>query len=239
MAGRASFEAAKRAITFSFENGTSLCDPFLSVIPVSGAAISVLATPAAQTTMCASDGLAARLDELQFDLGEGPCWEAMGSNLPVLHPDIRAGDGAAWPEFDEAVRREAVGAMFAFPMVVGALEIGAVDLYTSSPGTLTNAELADAATLAKLASWQVLRRILAANDGHDDTEEESHSRREIHQATGMVLAQLEVTAEDAALLLRAHAFSSGRTVREIANDVVERRLDFSLGSDSRPGLGRE
>jgi hypothetical protein len=37
------------------------------------------------------------------------------------------------------------------------------------------------------------------------------SRREIHQATGMVLAQLNIAVDDAALLLRAHAFASGRT----------------------------
>jgi hypothetical protein len=53
----------------------------------------------------------------------------------------------------------------------------------------------------------------------------------------MIIAQLDVTAEDASLLLRAYAFSSGRTVREVANDMVERRLNLAEtpGTDSEPG----
>jgi hypothetical protein len=43
----------------------------------------------------------------------------------------------------------------------------------------------------------------------------------------MILAQLDISAADAALLLRAHAFSSGRTVAEVASDVIERRIDFT------------
>jgi AmiR/NasT family two-component response regulator len=51
-------------------------------------------------------------------------------------------------------------------------------------------------------------------------------RREVHQATGMILMQLETTATEAFSLLRAHAFSSGRTVEDVAKDVVARLLDF-------------
>jgi len=47
-----------------------------------------------------------------------------------------------------------------------------------------------------------------------------------HQATGMVHAQMNISASDAALLLRAHAFSTGTSVREVASDIVARRIDF-------------
>ena len=53
-------------------------------------------------------------------------------------------------------------------------------------------------------------------------------RREVHQATGMVLVQLNTTATDAFLRLRSHAFASGRTVQDVAHDVVTRQLDFSV-----------
>jgi hypothetical protein len=43
----------------------------------------------------------------------------------------------------------------------------------------------------------------------------------------MVLAQTGTSATDALLLLRAHAFAQGRTVREVARDVVARTLDFT------------
>jgi hypothetical protein len=173
--------------------------------------------------------VAARLDEIQFDLGEGPCWQAMSSRLPVLAPDLRVGDRSHWPVFAETVFSDeisqGVAAMFAFPLTVGSLELGAVDLYTLEPSQLTRAQVTDAAELADVAAWQVLRRVL---DDHDiEGGLTGASRREVHQATGMVLAQLGVSVEDAGLLLRAHAYAQGKSVREIANDVVERRLNFA------------
>ena len=53
------------------------------------------------------------------------------------------------------------------------------------------------------------------------------SRAEIHQATGMVLAQLGVSAADAFARLRAHAFVEQRLLGDIARDVVARRLTFT------------
>jgi len=115
--------------------------------------------------------------------------------------------------------------MFAFPLAVGTLDLGAVGLYSSMPTALSECEIASASVLAETVSWQLLRRIVTDEESAADSP---YSRREIHQATGMVLAQLNVTADDALLLLRAHAFSSGRSVREIANDVVERRIVFGV-----------
>lgn len=225
MTERTAFDEAKRAISYSFERKTSLCDPFLSVVPVSGVAISFLGS-AAQSTICASDDTAAHLDELQFDLGEGPCWEALASRRPVIHDDIQSEEVTAWPEFAEAIRGGTVGAMFAFPLTVGSLEIGAVDLYSTSASGLTVGQISDATALAHLASWQVLRRVLADQEDPDGAGS-PYSRREVHQATGMIIAQLDIGATDAVLLLRAHAFSSGRSMREIAHEIVERTLSFA------------
>lgn len=210
--------------------GSDLCEPILSVIPVSGAALSVLAGPASQTTVCSSDDVASRLDELQFDLGEGPCWQAMSLGEPVLRRDVRTAS-ADWPTFVDALatdpRTESVAAMYAFPLSIGDLDIGALDLYSQNTGDLAAQHVAEASNLAGIAAWQVLKRILDDAEGPYDASSLGYSRREIHQATGMVIVQLDIDPEDAELLLRAHAFSSGRSVAEIANDVVERRLDFS------------
>jgi hypothetical protein len=218
------------------ETRGSLCTPFLSVLPVAGAAISVLAGVSGQSTMCSSDPTAARLDELQFDLGEGPCWDAMSTRTPVLRPDFLRSDARAWPMFTNAVhgdpRTAEVQAIFAFPLFVGSLDIGAVDLYSTSSAPLQTHQVTDAAELASVAAWQVLRRILSDTPTDDAPGPATFHRREVHQATGMVLAQLDISAEDAALLLRAHAFASGRTVAEVANDVVERRLNFAADSSS-------
>jgi hypothetical protein len=213
----------------------TLCQPFLAAVPATGAAVSVFVGLHGQSTLCASDDVAARLDEMQFDLGEGPSWEALATRRPVLAPGIRASGHPAWPMFAEALRSDGVGnnvaSMYAFPLAVGSLDIGAVDLYSSSVRELTSAQVADVVALATRVTWQVLRCILADEPGEvEDSVVSPYSRREIHQATGMVLAQLGISAADAALLLRAHAFSTGRPVREVASDVVARRMDFGEGS---------
>lgn len=223
MATRDEISAARRAILTSYETNLSLCAPFLTVLPVTGASVSILATPAGLSTMCATDDLAAHLDELQFDLGEGPGWDALRSREPVLHNDFARDGTARWPLFGTAASALTLAGLYAFPLAVGSLELGAIGLYTTTPTVLTGSEIAGASAMAETASWQVLRRIVTDDE---PVESAPYSRREIHQATGMVLAQLDVSAEDAILLLRAHAFSSGRSVREIANDVVERRIIF-------------
>jgi hypothetical protein len=231
MTERQVFRQARRELLYAHERKTSLCAPFLAVLPVHGAAVSVLAGSAGQSTVCSSDDTAARLDELQFDLGEGPCWDAMSSLAPVLRPRLATESQHEWPLFSNAVREDAlasgVGGLYAFPLFVGSLGIGAVDLYSTTTEPLEPSQVTDAAELASIASWQVLRSILTDRVVDDLEGPATHSRREVHQATGMVLAQLDISAEEAALLLRAHAFASGRTVAEIANDVIERRLDFA------------
>jgi AmiR/NasT family two-component response regulator len=57
------------------------------------------------------------------------------------------------------------------------------------------------------------------------------SRAEIHQATGMVLMQLDVGADAALARMRAHAFVEGRLLIEVARDVVARRLLFTPDMD--------
>jgi len=231
MPTRDAFKKAQRDLITAHEEKTSLCAPFLAVLPVGGAALSVLAGSAGQSTVCSSDDTATRLDEMQFDLGEGPCWDAMSTRAPVLTPDLAVDGAAAWPLFTDAVRNDAasagVRAIYAFPLFVGSLDLGAVDLYSSSVKPLESGQVTDATQLASLAAWQVLRRILADNAVDDLDTPAPYSRREVHQATGMILAQLDISAADAALLLRAHAFASGRTVAEVASDVIERRIDFA------------
>lgn len=239
MDDRRVFERARSALSTSHRDGTTLCAPFLDLFPVTGAAVSVLVSGAAgQSTVCASDRIAARIDELQFDLGEGPCWDALTHRRPVLAVDLADTARTAWPAFGEAVAGDpavsAAASVFAFPLAIGSLDIGAVDLYSVQPVELAADDVTDATDLADVAAWQVLRRIL----GDQFLDQPGYSRREVHQATGMIIAQMDVSAEEASLLLRAHAFSTGRSVRDLANDVVQRRVDFS-GSEppTTPGLG--
>jgi hypothetical protein len=69
----------------------------------------------------------------------------------------------------------------------------------------------------------------AIDPGDDDQawDRSWGNRAEIHQATGMVVAQLGVSAADALARLRAHAFAEQRLLGDVARDVVARRLCFT------------
>ena len=224
------FDAAARELSSAFVARRSYCVPFLSVIPVTGAAISTIGTLVAPETLCATDAAAARLDELQFDLGEGPCWEALATGRPVLERDVRTSTRGAWPAFAEAIRDLPVRGMFAFPLTIGRMNVGVIDLYSEEPTELRDGHQRDAAALADIAARQILRElVMRSGDDEEDEPGNEFSRRSVHQATGMVLAQLNVTPDDALMILRAHAFASGRSVRAVAADVLARRLDFASG----------
>lgn len=212
-----------------------VCAPYLAKLPVTGVAVSLFGGSSAETLVSASDELAARLDELQFKLGEGPRWRALQTRLPVLVPDAQVMAGNEWPIFHKAIAGSGAAALFVFPLSVGALDVGVVELYHTVPGNLSRADQSMAAVLAGQTSWHLLRRILTLGSPETDPalEPALMSRREIHQATGMVLAQSGSTAAEALLLLRGHAFANDLTLKEAALAVLEGRLSFkSAGGGS-------
>jgi hypothetical protein len=172
---------------------------------------------------------------MQFDLGEGPCWEAFASRTPVLVPDVRGEAHPHWPVFAEAVRGIDAGAMFAFPLYVGNTGIGSLGLYRTTSGPLDDGAVHDAQALAGTVAKHLLRRILAAAETEgatpgsrtDPWQDSPHDRREIHQATGVVMNQLALPVGAAFDRLRGHAFASGGTMAEVAHDVVTRQLHLS------------
>jgi hypothetical protein len=205
-----------------------LCAACLAVLPVDGAAVVVMPRPAHRELVCASDDTVQRLEELQVALGEGPSVEAFDSGGPVLVGDLATPDATLWPMFGAAAAATSFGAMFAFPLQVGAIRVGAMDLYRREAGLLGGDDLAAALRVAEM----VMSTLLASADDDGDPAppdrllEHSSLSREINQATGMMLVQLGVPAEEAYVRLRAFAFSHNRRIGDVARDVVARRLRF-------------
>jgi hypothetical protein len=216
-----------------------LCAECLSALPVSGVGVALMtADGPSGVVLAATDERARQMEELQFALGEGPCVEASRSGRPVLQPDLVAAGPARWPQFGAAVLDVGVRAIFAFPLRVGAIRVGVLDLYRDRPGPLTAVELADAVAFADAATVVVLH--LQDQDGLNGAQSALEgpidSQAELHQATGMITIQLSISLAEALLRLRAHAYASGRTVLAIAADVVNRRVRFD---DSESGTTTE
>jgi hypothetical protein len=228
---QSSLAAALDAVDRSADDPTSFCQPFLQMFPTFGAAVSTVGDLLGSETISASDDIAARVDELQFDLGEGPCWDAMRFARPVLVPDVRVRPAHVWPAFSAAIAEQNVGALFAFPLLVGSLQIGAIDLYAVDAARLNNVQTQQATVMAAAVGRHVLRRALNIVGGDYEDTGNAFSRRVIHQATGMVVAQLRVPSDDARLVIQGHAFATNRSMMSIAEDIMERRLNFSRGDD--------
>src|ERR1700712_5847665 len=91
--------------------------PFLELLPVSGMSVSTLGDVLESETLFASDPVAARVDEAQFDLSEGPCWDAVATRLPVFESDLGGEGFARWPVLAHVLTQIDVQALFAFPLI--------------------------------------------------------------------------------------------------------------------------
>jgi hypothetical protein len=115
---------------------------------------------------------------------------------------------------------------------MGAVTVGVVDLYRSTPGALRDDEVSAGLSLAEEISEQaLLQAIASASVSGAESAMTPAMRREIHQATGMILIQLNVSATEAFTRLQARAFADSRSVAEVAHDVVQRSLSFSFDHD--------
>jgi len=218
------FSLAAAALTRG--GSDDLCAPLRAAVSMPGAVVSTLGSPMGSQTLCASSALGLRIDEIQIDLGEGPSWEALRTRHPVTASDLQVDGGALWPGAWAALRELDVGAVHAFPLFVRTVGIGSIALYSLAARELSDTDIEGMSTLAAIVSDAVLRHALSRLEGTDCTEDEPWSRREVHQATGMIAARNGIGVDDALLLLRGHAYAAGRPVRVIAADVIARRLDL-------------
>ena len=205
-----------------------LCATCEEIVGVSGAGLMLMAGDTPQGSISPTNDVSALIEELQFTLGEGPCLDAYHQHRPVLEPDLADPGTPRWPAFTPAALEGGVRAIFGFPLEVGATRIGALNLYRDKPGDLSEDQYADALVLSGVAARTVLGMQADARPGALGIalEDEANFRFVVHQATGMVAAQLEVSLSEALLRLRAYAFANARLVTEVARDVVARSLRF-------------
>ena len=188
-------------------------------------------------TMFASDARAAAVEEIALTVGEGPCIDACSGAI-VLVPDLAAAEyQARWPAFAPAAWAAGVRAAFSLPLQIGGIRLGSMNLYRLHSGGLTRPQLSDALVLADVACTLLLDSAESAKEGDDPRRLwDGPQHPEVHQATGMVAVQLGVSAAAAFARLRAHAFAHDRRLREVAQDVVGRRLRFDVKDEAVDGL---
>jgi GAF domain-containing protein len=218
--GRRGVEAADR-----------LCEACVVLLDIDAAAISLIFDGASSGTLGSSGEPARMYDELQFTLGEGPCLESVALKMPVLVADLADPDDTRWPIYGPAMLSHRIRGVFAVPVLVAGEHVGALDLFRAQPGRLRGDHLVGAIAAAELAGIPLLDLMhndlqAAVNDPESNAWAELHalSRAEVSQATGMLVAQLDVEPAEALVRLRAHAYATGRSATDVARDIVDRRL---------------
>jgi hypothetical protein len=204
-----------------------LCGVLVRLLPVSGASVS-LRSDGVPVRLCASGERADRVAEIQATLGDGPCVHAARTGAPVLVRDLTE-DAAVgrWPVYAQQAAAAGVRAVYALPLGSDTVCLGTLDLYRDIPGGLTDEQLRTAWLIAGVMTMA----LMALPHGEDDERPGGRSwlngpaggHDRVHQAVGMIMAQLGIGSEEALARLRGHAFSHGRTVQEAAEDVISNR----------------
>jgi ANTAR domain-containing protein len=247
--------AAHAATGGGWVSVVDVCAVAASVTGVSGAWVTATGDGEQEFVLCVTGPVGERLAELQLMLGEGPCHDVLGAAAPVLAADL--GDEHSthrWPGFAVEARRAGAGAVFAFPLTVGAIKAGVLGLYRSASGPLDGGQFGDGLLLADVATVLLLNSAgdgVPGGSGPDGAAPDGPvvdgpgvdvqapdlalHRAEIDQATGMLTVQLGVSVAEAFARLRAYAYAGDRRLAEVAGDIVARRLRLAPdGGRDRP-----
>lgn len=213
------------------EAANRLCQACVTLLDVDAAAISLVFDGTNTGSLGSSGALARKYDELQFTMGEGPCLESVATRAPVLVVDLADLNEVRWPAYGAAMLAHQIRGVYAMPVLVAGEYVGALDLFCANPGPLGAEQLTGAAAAAELAAIPVLDLMgadlqAAVSDPTSNAWAELNalSRAEVSQATGMVMAQLDIDATEALVRLRAYAYATDRSAIDVAREILDRRL---------------
>jgi hypothetical protein len=177
-------------------------------------------------SLCTSNDVSHLIEELQYTLGEGPCVDSYQQNTVVSEPDLADPHVSRWLAFTPPALHAGVRAVFGFPVRVGTVRLGALNLYRDRPGPLGADQHADALVLADVTARWVLDAQAGAPDGAvaEELETGADFHYSVHNAAGIVSVQEDISITEALIRLRAFAYSHDRPLAEVAQDVIAHRL---------------
>jgi len=209
-------------------SGARLVSACVSVLTVTGAGIMLMIDGGHRGTLGSSDATMGVVEDLQFTLGEGPCVDSYRLGRPVFEPALADPVTPRWPAFTPPAVEAGVQAIFGFPLQIGAIRLGALDVYLDRPGDLTEGQHADALVMADVVTHEIIELQAAAPPEAlaSELDTAQNVRAVVHQASGMLAVQLKIPIPDALTRLRAYTYAKKRLVNDVARDVVERRLSI-------------
>ena len=172
-------------------------------------------------TMASSGQLASDVDERQYEVGSGPCLEAVRTGELIVVPDLT--QEARWPGYVLKAIEAGVAASVSIPLPMEDRHIGVMNIYTRQKDVLDDDAIHTASTVAGFAAVALANayryeksELLAAQ-----LAEALQSRAVIDQAKGVLIAQHRCTADEAFDMLVKLSQTSNRKLRDVAAALVE------------------
>jgi hypothetical protein len=167
---------------------------------------------------------------LQFTVGEGPCLAAHAAGRPLVADD--AALQASWPVFYEELRaRTAIRGIISLPLEDDLRGFGAVDLFLTAPGDVRRVGLADCLDVVHevVTVFHATGQVSWQGSGPAWLDAPAAARRSlVWQAMGYLNAGLEITSADALEVLRAHAYTEGSDLDDLAARVLDGQVPLEL-----------
>ena len=162
-----------------------LCEACAEVTGMSGAGLMLMSGDVPKGTICTTDEVSALIEQLQYTLGQGPCVDAFHEDRPVLEPDLADPGKPRWIAFAIPALAAGVRAVFGFPLQVGAVRLGALNLYRDQPGHLSDEQHADALVMADVCAAAVLMMQANAPPGESGRRARVRCRLQIRGSSGL------------------------------------------------------
>jgi hypothetical protein len=199
------------------------------VLRVDGAGISLARADGERIPLGASSQVAARAERLQFTVGEGPCMTAQAAREPVFAvlDDLHR----RWSPFaDLLVRETPYRAVVALPLPEVIAGLGAIDLYFQREDDVLRLDVFEAMAVGDLVSTELSDAAVWSTWSTEEGPAWLHGpdatgRARVWEAIGVLSLALDSDAPPALELLRTTARETGRTVDEVAADLLSGRLD--------------
>jgi GAF domain-containing protein len=171
-------------------------------------------------TVACSDPVAAAVDAVQYELGNGPCLHAMRDGHVVRIEDT-AGK-ARWPEFERRAAAHGIRSCLAMPLKSDGRRVGALNMYARDVSAFGVAEAQRAADFAENASGPLTLAIRLASHAAliEQLKSSLASRAVIDQALGIIMAREGCSQARALALLRSASQNTNVKLRDVASAIV-------------------
>ncbi|MFD5092891.1 ANTAR domain-containing protein [Amycolatopsis thailandensis] len=175
----------------------------------------------------ASDERCRGLEEVQVELGEGPCLDIARTNAVLPPIGFCAGSPGEehWPRFAPHAREAGVVAIAAVPLRTSDTTVGALNLVNTGKPVIpvTDLRIAQAFTEAAMGCFAHYHRVNGLKQVVSQLEGALHSRVAIEQAKGVLSERFHIPLDEAFARLRGYARSRSLKLRALANDVAHGR----------------